>query len=184
MRFSLTTFLLSLTSIALAIGWLAERQSYEINRESICESEMVCARVWRAHQTGVTHLHYGTWDTEESIKADVIGAVLLLCRQQALYDQSELQPYSSVRMGNSLLGLLQCDSPDNFRSLALSLYRFKTEVEQEQYRKQHDISVMGSYIGAPKLNEEHYPELHDTTSDEYNELSAFIRNAISNGDAE
>ena len=142
---------------------------------------MVCARVSRAHQTGISFLQHQTHTPEDAVKGDVISAILLLCREQESYDESELQMYSSLEMGESLLRLLHCDSADQLRELALTLYRFKTDADQEAYRNRNGIRLMVARTGPHIANEDHFPELHDPTSDEYKALTEFILNFAANG---
>ncbi len=180
MKFRRSTFLLVFALISVATGWIVDRTIRKTNEEAIVEREHLYARIYAAQRHGVNYLCYETSDFRKEMQTEIVDSLILLWKNENTYSESyfgrDFNP--SDYMARSFLEILDCDSPKSFREFALSLYRFKTEADQQVYNEENNISRVYVGFGDPHPNEENFPEFHDEQSAEYASFDAFLRRAF------
>ena len=180
MKFRLSTFLLLVALVSVATGWIVDRTVRQTNEEAIGDRERLYARIQAVHRQGINYLSYEHPDIQREMQTEIVNSLLLLAKNEKEYNESyfgrDFEP--ADYMARSFLALLECDSPESFREFALSLFRFKTEAEQQAYIEKNNIFVTNLGPADPPPNEENYPEFHNEQSDEYASFEAFLRRAF------
>jgi hypothetical protein len=175
MRFRLSTFLLAVLSIAILIGWLTDRSIQRNSEESIVDRETMAAAIFFRSQTALDVLNPEVAKGGNDYEIDLVSAVIELCENEKLYNVSSYSfSYDAVSQAGAILLRLKQDSKESFREFATTLYPFMPEAEQRDYRQKNNFVSTGLIFPSERL----YPELYDSTSEEYKQLDEFLSRAL------
>ena len=176
MRYRLSTVLLTMLSVAILLGWLTDKSIQRHSEESIVQREGTAAAIYFRSQAALDAARSRTIDHIENAEIALVWAVIDLCRNESVYNATTYSlTGDAVGLANLILRRLECDSGQTFRTRAMSLYPFQTQAAQDQHIRQSSALQSGSSF---PQNEKRFPELYDSSSDEYKQLENFIMRAL------
>ena len=183
MKFRLSTLLLVFALVSVATGWAVDRNTRQYDEDAIVSREDISGHIFFARRFGAHYLSREPSDACKQLQARMVHSLILLWKHESEYNNSGFARdwYGTDIMARSFLEIVDSESPESFRDFASSLYRFKTEVEQQAENGANNSVVLHCGLADPLPNEENYPELHDPNSDEYKSFDVFLQRAFSRG---
>ena len=167
MKFSLSSVFWVLITLSLALGWFVDhRRVSKIENQfaSQADCEITSVRVLASWELLGQYFYKDGLDTEIQIKTVAIVTICDLAAYEPLFDRSSYGSdwHNSIDMANLILGRLDCETIEEFRSLALSLPTIDPDYDADE----------GIDIGPTLLFQR--PEFTDSASDEYSRLDSFL----------